>query len=104
MAMQALSPSAERPSPDMMDSNGGPRERPILGVANWGTVQGRVARHHGLDANDVVGVDGLLELPDLREGGDVSLELRPAREPIETRDLELRIGDRRRRAGLEQIF
>jgi hypothetical protein len=34
----------------------------------------------------------------------MSLELRPARKPVETRDLELRIGDRFRRAGLEQIF
>ena len=67
-------------------------------------MQRRVARHHGLDANDVVGVDSLLELPDLLEGVDVSLELRPARKPVETRDLELRIGDRCRRAGLEQVL
>ena len=67
-------------------------------------MQRRVARHHGLDASDVVGVDSLLELPDLLEGLDVSLELRPTRKPVETRDLELRIGDRCRRAGLEQVL
>ena len=67
-------------------------------------MQRRVARHHGLDAIDVVGVDSLLELPDLLQGVDVSLELRPARKPVETRDLELRIGDRRRGAGLEQVL
>ena len=64
----------------------------------------RVARHHGLDAIDVVGVDSLLELPDLLEGIDVSLELRPTRKPVETRDLELRIGERCRRASLEQVL
>ena len=72
---------------------GNPRERPIFAVAKWSAVQRRVARHHGLDANDVVGVDRLLELPDLLERLDVSLELRPARKPVETRDLELRIGE-----------
>jgi hypothetical protein len=34
----------------------------------------------------------------------VSFELRPAREPVETRDLELRIGERCCRAGLEQVL
>jgi hypothetical protein len=67
-------------------------------------VQRRVARHQSLDANDVVCIDGLLELPDLLERFDVSLELRPARKPVETRDPELRIGDRCRRAGFEQIL
>jgi hypothetical protein len=67
-------------------------------------VQRRVARHHGLDAHDVVAIDCLLELPDLLEGLDVSFELRPAREPVETRDLELRIGERCCRAGLEQVL
>ena len=32
------------------------------------------------------------------------LELRPTRKSVATRDLELRIGDRLRRAGLEQIL
>src|SRR5438034_5655961 len=67
-------------------------------------MQLRVARHHRLHANDVVGVDSLLELPDLLQGLDVSLELRPARKPVEPRDLELRIGDRCRRAGFEQVL
>ena len=83
---------------------GNPRERPIFAVTKWSTVQRRVARHQGLDAIDVVGVDSLLELPDLLQGVDVSLELRPARKPVETRDLELRIGDRRRGASLEQVL
>src|SRR5439155_1267695 len=56
------------------------------------------------DANNIVGVDSLLELPDLPERFDVSLELRPTRKPVEKRDLELRISDRCRRAGLEQIL
>ena len=56
-------------------------------------MQRRATRHHSLDARDVVGIDCLLELPDLLEGLDVSLELRPARKPVETRDLELRIGE-----------
>jgi len=56
-------------------------------------VQRRIARHHCLDACDVIGVDCLLELPDFLEGLNVSLELRPVRKPIETRDLELRIGE-----------
>ena len=33
----------------------------------------RVACHQSLDTNDVVGVDGLLELPDLLGRFDVSL-------------------------------
>src|SRR5260370_866283 len=83
---------------------GNPRERPIFSVTQWSTVQRRVARHHGLDANTVIGVNRLLELPDLLEGLYVSLELRQAGKPVEARDLELRIGDRCRRAGLEQIL
>jgi hypothetical protein len=50
------------------------------------------------------GVDRQLELPDLLQGVDVSLELRPARKPVATRDLKLRIGDRRRLASLEQVI
>src|SRR4029077_3935044 len=83
---------------------GNPRQRPVFAVTQWSAVQRRVARHQGLDTNNVVGVDSLLELPDLLERFDVSLELRPARKPVEKRDLELRIGDRFRRAGLEQIL
>jgi hypothetical protein len=83
---------------------GDPRERTIFAVAKWGTVQRRVARHHGLDSNSVVGVDSLLKLPDLLKGLDVSFELRSARKPIETRDLELRFRDRCSRSGLEQVF
>jgi hypothetical protein len=67
-------------------------------------VQRRVARYHGLHPLDVVGVDCLLELPDLFEGLNVSLELEPTRKPIKTRDLELRIGQRCRLTGLKQIF
>ena len=56
-------------------------------------MQYRIARHHGLDALDVVGVDRLLELAGLLEGLDVCLELGPTRKPVETRGLELRIGE-----------
>jgi len=56
-------------------------------------VQGRVARHHGLDARDVVVIDCVLELPDHLEGLDMSLELGPTRKPVEARDLELRTGE-----------
>ena len=52
-----------------------------------------VARHHGRDAGDVVGVDSVLELAYLLQRFDVSLEFRPARKAVETRDPELRIGD-----------
>jgi hypothetical protein len=41
---------------------------PSFAVAKWRPVQRRVARHHGLDAIDVVRVDRLLELPDLLQG------------------------------------
>src|SRR6266568_171929 len=57
---------------------GNPRERPIFAVTQWSPVQSRVVRHHRLDTNNVVGVDGLFELPDLFEGLDMNLELRPA--------------------------
>ena len=72
---------------------GNPRERPIFSVAQRSSVQRRVARHHRLDTNDVVGVDSLLELADLLEGFDVSLQFWPARKPVEARNLELCIGD-----------
>jgi hypothetical protein len=42
----------------------------------------RVARHQALDANDVVGVDSLLELPEFLERFDVSFKLRPVRKPM----------------------
>ncbi len=54
-------------------------------------MQRRVARHHGRDAINVVGVNRLLKLSDLPQRVDVRLELRPTREPVETRDFELRI-------------
>src|SRR5437588_637721 len=76
----------------------------IHAVIKWSTVQRRVARHHGLDAIDVVGVDRLSELSDLLQGVDVSLELGPARKPVEPRDLELRIRDRVRGAGLHKVL
>ena len=67
-------------------------------------VQRRVVGHKRFDAFDVVGVDRLLEAPDLLERIDMGLELRPARKPIETGDFELRIGERFSAAGLEQIL
>ncbi len=83
---------------------GNPGERPIFAVAKRGSVQRRVAGHHVHDTRDVVGVDCLLELPELLEGLDMSLELGPTRKSIETCDLKLGIGERCGRAGLEQIL
>ena len=67
-------------------------------------MQRGVACHKGLDARDVVGVNRLLELADLLERLYVRLELRPAREPVEARDLELRSGDGCRGARFDQIL
>ena len=44
---------------------GHPRERTVLSIAKRRAVKGRVARHHRLDALEVVAVDRLFELPDL---------------------------------------
>jgi len=81
---------------------GNPGKRAVFPIAQRGPVQGRVARHESLDATDVVVVDRPLELTDLFEGIDVRLELRPTREAIELRDLELRIGEGRSTAGLRR--
>jgi hypothetical protein len=67
-------------------------------------MQCRISRHHRLDAYDVIGVDGLLELAGFFEGLDISLKLRPVPKAVETRDFELRICDRYCRAGPEQVF
>ena len=83
---------------------GNPRERPVFAIAQRSPVQRRVAGHQGLDPIEVVGVDRLLELPDLLQRVNVGLEPRPAREAVEARDLELRVGDRRRGACLEQVL
>lgn len=55
-------------------------------------MQRRVAGHESFDCVEVVGVDGLLELPGLFKQIDVNLELGPTSKSIETRDLELRLG------------
>jgi hypothetical protein len=83
---------------------GNPRKRPILAVANLGSVQRRVVSHHCLDTRDVVTIDCLLELTNLVEGLDMSLKLGPTRKPVEARDLELGIGERCRRTRLKQIL
>ena len=44
-------------------------------------MQRLVARHHGYDAIDVVGIDGLLELPDLLQGVEGALSFRPLANP-----------------------
>jgi hypothetical protein len=64
----------------------------------------RTAGHEGFDLLEIVGIDGLLELPDLFEGFDVGLQLRPARESIETGNFELRIGKRISVTSFEQIL
>src|SRR6266705_770127 len=67
-------------------------------------MQGRVACHEELDALEIVTVDGPLELADFLEGIGVGLELRPAGKPMETCDLELRVGKGFRATGHEKIF
>ena len=42
-----------------------PRERPVLAISKRCAMQLRVARHEASDALEIVGVDGLLEFPDL---------------------------------------
>ena len=56
-------------------------------------MQRGIAGHESLDARDVIGVNRLLEMADLLERLYVRLELRPARESVEARELELRSGD-----------
>ncbi len=67
-------------------------------------MQRRIALHEGFDTLEVVGIDGLFELPDLLERIDVDLQLWPARKPIATSNLELRVGKRHSTAALEQIL
>ncbi len=67
--------------------HGYPRERAVFVVAQRSAVQRWVAGHESLDALQVVGIDGVLELTELLERIHVGLELRPARKAIETGDL-----------------
>src|SRR5215470_2330378 len=67
-------------------------------------MQLRVAAHQSRDLAEVVAVNGLLELPDFLERIDVSLELWPAGESIQTGNLKLRVGDRPGGAGFQQIL
>ena len=66
-------------------------------------MQGWITRNQRLHASKIVGIDGLLELSDLLQGLDVGFEFRPARKPIETCDLELRVANGCCGARLEQI-
>jgi hypothetical protein len=68
---------------------GRPRERTILAIAQRGAMQRRVAAHQALDALDVIGVDGMLELRRGQHRLDVSLKFRPTRKLIEPGNLEL---------------
>jgi hypothetical protein len=81
-----------------------PSEGPVFTVAKRSPKQSRVASHEVLDAIEIICVDGLLELADLLEGIDMTLELRPTGEPIETGDLELRVSERVRTTGFEEIL
>jgi len=60
-------------------------------------VQVRIRGHERLDAIDVLGVDGLLQLPGLRPRGhglrgEVGLQREPASRPVETLDDCLKLG------------
>ena len=83
---------------------GDPRERPVLAVAQRSAVELRVARHHLLDPLEVVGVDGLLELPDGLQRFDVGFELGPARKAVLPGDLKLCVGQRLGLACFEQVL
>jgi hypothetical protein len=67
-------------------------------------VQRWVAGHKSLDSIEIVGVNRLLELPDFLDRFDVRFELRPARKPIETCDLELRFGERAYASRFQQVL
>ena len=81
---------------------GKPRQRPILAVTKRGAMELRVASHHLLDPLEVVGVDGLLELPDRLQGFDMGFELGPARKAELPGNLKLGAGKRRRLACPER--
>src|SRR5262249_12255111 len=83
---------------------GNPRQRPILAVTQRGAMELRVAGHHLLDPLEVVGVDGLLELPDRLQRFDMGFELGPARKAVLPGKLKLCVGERRRLAGSEQVL
>src|SRR5262249_27616029 len=81
-----------------------PCQRPILAVTKWGAMEFGVARHHLLDALQIVGIDGLLELPNRLQRFDKGLELGPARKPVLPGNLKLCVGKRCRLAYSEQIL
>ncbi len=81
-----------------------PGERAVFVIAKRSAMQSRIAGHKGFHALEVVGIDGALELSDLFERIDVSLQLRPAGKSIETGNLELRISERPSVTRLEQIL
>src|SRR5580693_2006057 len=62
---------------------GNPGQRAVLVVAKRSAVQGRVTSHESLDALEIVGVDGVLEVAELLERLDVGFELWPTGKSIE---------------------
>src|SRR5262247_1682895 len=83
---------------------GRPGERTTSAIAERGPVQRGVASHERFDEIDVIGVDRLLEAPDLLERIDVGLELWPTREPVKKGNLELCVSERDGAASLEEIL
>src|SRR5690349_8564362 len=81
-----------------------PSEWAILSVAQRSAVQNRVASHEVFDALEIVGVDGLLELADFLQGVNMSFELGPTVEAVETSDFELRSGERFCLTGLDKVL
>ena len=68
---------------------GNPGKWAVFVVANGSAMQFRIASHHRLDAREVVGINGELQLADLLDGVHVPFELGPAGEAVETCDLKL---------------
>lgn len=67
-------------------------------------MQAWVMGHERFNAFEIVRIDSLLKLTDLRHGSYLGLELRPAGKAVETRNLELRVGEGLRATRLEKIF
>src|SRR5262245_65275953 len=82
---------------------GNPCQRPILAVTKRCAMKFRIASHQLLDPLQIVGVDGLLELPDRLQRFDMGFELGPAGKAVLPGNLKLCVGKRRRLACSEQV-
>lgn len=73
---------------------GDPRERSLLGIAQWSLMQRRISRHHGLDKGKIVTVDRIFKLSSFFQRVHVCFEFRPTGEAILTSHLKLSMGER----------